>query len=44
MRSLGAHMNVFPIEATMDELATATGADPVAFRLKHMQDSRARGH
>ncbi|MFM0478689.1 xanthine dehydrogenase family protein molybdopterin-binding subunit [Paraburkholderia strydomiana] len=42
MRSLGAHMNVFSIEATMDELAAAAGADPVAFRLKHMQDPRAR--
>jgi CO/xanthine dehydrogenase Mo-binding subunit len=42
MRSLGAHMNVFSIEAIMDELAAASGADPVAFRLKHMQDPRAR--
>jgi CO/xanthine dehydrogenase Mo-binding subunit len=42
MRSLGAHMNVFSIEAIMDELAAAAGADPVAFRLKHMQDPRAR--
>jgi len=42
MRSLGAHMNVFSIETFMDELAAAAGADPVAFRLKHMQDPRAR--
>ncbi|WP_144149183.1 xanthine dehydrogenase family protein molybdopterin-binding subunit [Paraburkholderia sp. BCC1884] len=42
MRSLGAHMNVFSIEAIMDELAAAAGADPVAFRLEHMQDPRAR--
>ena len=42
MRSLGAHMNVFSIEMFMDELAAAAGADPVAFRLKHMQDPRAR--
>ena len=42
MRSLGAHMNVFTIETFMDELAAAAGADPVAFRLKHMQDPRAR--
>lgn len=42
MRSLGAHMNVFTIETFMDELSAAAGADPVAFRLKHMQDPRAR--
>ena len=42
MRSLGAHMNVFSIEAIMDELAAAAGADPVAFRLKHLHDPRAR--
>ncbi|MFM0206539.1 molybdopterin-dependent oxidoreductase [Paraburkholderia sediminicola] len=42
MRSLGAHMNVFTIETFMDELAAAAGADPVAFRLKHMQDPRAQ--
>jgi len=42
LRSLGAHMNVFAIECFMDELATASGADPVAFRLAHMSDGRAR--
>ncbi|WP_341316645.1 molybdopterin cofactor-binding domain-containing protein [Paraburkholderia sp. IMGN_8] len=42
MRSLGAHMNIFTIETFMDELSAAAGADPVAFRLKHMQDPRAR--
>ncbi|MFM0310775.1 molybdopterin-dependent oxidoreductase [Paraburkholderia sp. RL17-383-BIF-A] len=42
MRSLGAHMNIFTIETFMDELAAAAGSDPVAFRLKHMQDPRAR--
>ncbi|MGI4950624.1 MAG: molybdopterin cofactor-binding domain-containing protein [Janthinobacterium lividum] len=42
MRSLGAYMNVFTIESFMDELAQAAGADPVAFRLRHMEDSRAR--
>ncbi|WP_342050418.1 MULTISPECIES: xanthine dehydrogenase family protein molybdopterin-binding subunit [unclassified Cupriavidus] len=41
MRSLGAHMNVFTIETFMDELAVAAGQDPVAFRLKHMDDPRA---
>ncbi|EMD81668.1 Isoquinoline 1-oxidoreductase beta subunit [Pacificimonas flava] len=42
IRSLGAHMNVFAIESFMDELALATRSDPVAFRLRHMADMRAR--
>ncbi|HEX3380763.1 MAG TPA: molybdopterin cofactor-binding domain-containing protein, partial [Paraburkholderia sp.] len=41
MRSLGAHMNVFAIESFIDELARAARADPVAFRLKHLDDPRA---
>jgi len=42
MRSLGAHLNLFAIEGMMDELAAAAHADPVAFRLRHMEDPRAR--
>ena len=42
MRGLGAYANVFSIESFMDELALAAGADPVAFRLAHLTDSRAR--
>jgi nicotinate dehydrogenase subunit B len=38
LRSLGAHVNVFSIESMMDELARASGQDPLAFRLAHMQD------
>ncbi|MCX7365300.1 MAG: molybdopterin-dependent oxidoreductase [Alphaproteobacteria bacterium] len=42
LRSLGAHMNIFAIESFMDELAKAAGADPITFRLGHLQDERAR--
>jgi CO/xanthine dehydrogenase Mo-binding subunit len=42
LRSLGAYANVFAIESFMDELAAATGADPLAFRLRHLDDPRAR--
>jgi CO/xanthine dehydrogenase Mo-binding subunit len=42
LRSLGAHMNVFAIESLMDELALASRADPVAFRLAHLSDPRAK--
>ncbi|HVR29467.1 MAG TPA: molybdopterin cofactor-binding domain-containing protein [Thermoanaerobaculia bacterium] len=42
LRSLGAYANVFAIESFMDELAAAAGADPVAFRLHHLTDPRAR--
>ncbi|HYZ63955.1 MAG TPA: molybdopterin cofactor-binding domain-containing protein, partial [Acetobacteraceae bacterium] len=42
MRALGAYLNVFAIESFMDELARAAGADPVAFRLAHLEDARGR--
>jgi CO/xanthine dehydrogenase Mo-binding subunit len=42
MRALGAYHNVFSIESFMDELAGAAGADPVEFRLEHLDDPRAR--
>jgi CO/xanthine dehydrogenase Mo-binding subunit len=42
LRSLGAYMNVFSIESFMDELARAANADPVDFRLRHLDDARAR--
>ena len=42
MRGLGAICNVFAVESFMDECAAAAGADPVEYRLRHMQDPRAR--
>jgi CO/xanthine dehydrogenase Mo-binding subunit len=42
LRTLGAYANVFAIESFVDELALAAGQDPVAFRLAHMKDPRAR--
>ena len=42
LRALGAYMNIFAVESFMDELAHAAGLDPVAFRLRHLADARAR--
>jgi len=42
LRGLGAYMNVFSIESFMDELALAARADPVEFRLRQVDDPRAR--
>ena len=36
-------MYVFAIESFIDELAAAANADPIAFRLAHLQDKRAQG-
>jgi nicotinate dehydrogenase subunit B len=42
LRTLGAYSNVFAMESFLDELARAANADPIAFRLAHMKDPRAR--
>jgi CO/xanthine dehydrogenase Mo-binding subunit len=41
-RSLAGAPNVFAIESTMDELAALAGVDPIAFRLRHIDDPRLR--
>lgn len=42
LRSLGAHANVFAIESFIDEIAATTSVDPVAYRLRYLEDPRAR--
>src|SRR5690606_28764686 len=42
LRALGAYANVFSLEGFMDELAIAAETDPVEFRLRHLDDERAR--
>jgi nicotinate dehydrogenase subunit B len=41
-RGLGAFGNVFAIESFMDELARREQADPIAWRLAHLDDQRGR--
>jgi len=42
LRTLGGQGNVFAIESVLDEIAAARGEDPVAFRLRHLADERAK--
>jgi CO/xanthine dehydrogenase Mo-binding subunit len=42
IRALGGYANVWAIESFMDELALSVQRDPVAFRLQHLSDPRAR--
>ena len=42
LRSLGAYANIFAIESFMDELAYGAKSDPLEFRLRHLNDERAR--
>jgi CO/xanthine dehydrogenase Mo-binding subunit len=42
LRTLGAQGNVFAIESFLDEIAIERSEDPVAFRLRHLTDERAK--
>lgn len=42
LRTLGAQGNVFAIESLLDEIAALGGEDPIAFRLRHLRDERAK--
>jgi CO/xanthine dehydrogenase Mo-binding subunit len=42
LRALGAYTNGFAMEGFLDELALAAKADPIEFRLRHLDDERAR--
>ena len=42
LRSLGATANTFANESFIDELAAAAGSDPLDFRMRHLDDPRAR--
>jgi nicotinate dehydrogenase subunit B len=42
LRGLSAYPNTFANESFIDELAALANADPVAFRLRYLQDERAR--
>src|SRR5205085_11418303 len=42
LRTLGGFGNVFAVESLMDEAAAAAATDPIAFRIKHLNDARAR--
>jgi CO/xanthine dehydrogenase Mo-binding subunit len=42
LRGLGAYANIFALESFVDELARAAHADPVEFRLRYVEDERAK--
>ena len=42
LRGLGSPQNTFANESFIDELATGAGVDPLDFRLRHLNDPRAK--
>ena len=42
LRGLGSPQNTFANESFIDELATGAGVDPLEFRLRHLNDPRAK--
>jgi CO/xanthine dehydrogenase Mo-binding subunit len=42
LRGLGSYANVFAMESFVDEVAAAIREDPVAFRLRNLEEPRAR--
>lgn len=42
LRGLGSYANGFAIESFMDECAFTAGIDPIEFRLRHLDDERAK--
>ncbi len=41
-RAPGANMNAYAVESQIDLMASAAGADPLEFRLRHLTDRRMR--
>jgi CO/xanthine dehydrogenase Mo-binding subunit len=42
LRALGAYGNVFALESFIDEMAEEAGVNPVEFRLRNLEDERAK--
>jgi CO/xanthine dehydrogenase Mo-binding subunit len=42
LRGLGSYASVFAVESFVDEMAAAANQDPVAFRLRYLEEPRAR--
>jgi CO/xanthine dehydrogenase Mo-binding subunit len=42
LRAIGAFLNVFALESFVDEVANAVNVDPIDFRLRYLDDYRAK--